>query len=142
MLALGIVGPLGDWVACEKRVMRPSCPWPSRVMFWVLVCCPYRLQHCGAPEGHSTPTSARSCALCQQAAPWLLWPSTQPSPSLCPQHYHHKSVSVAGCLALCPWEPGESALNLEPSPKLKPPPPGLPNPQTQADTSATGLPGS
>lgn len=64
---------------------------------WGLGVLPRRLQHCGAPEGHSTPTSTRSSSS-QQATPWLLRPA-QHQPSLCPQHYHHhKSVSVVGCL--------------------------------------------
>lgn len=84
---------------------------------------PYRLQQCGASEGHPTPTSTRSGAPCQQATPWLLWPPTQPPPSLRPQHYHHhKSVSVGGPPGLVPLG-AEGVSSPWSAPRLKPPPP-------------------
>lgn len=58
------------WVACGKQGMRA---W--RVTFWLVLCHPCRLQHCGAPEGHCTPPTAGPGTSCQQATPWLLRPA-------------------------------------------------------------------
>lgn len=54
---------------------------------------------------------------------WLLWPPTQPPPSLRPQHYHHhKSVSVGGPPGLVPLG-AEGVSSPWSAPRLKPPPP-------------------
>lgn len=131
LLALSGLGPaVRRRVACGRSLTlvgraarEASRARGERVTIWVLVHLPYRLQCCGAPEGHSAPTSPWPGALHQQATPWLLRPPAWLPPSLCPQHcHHHESVSRGGPPHLVPLEAGECP-HPGPPQRAKAPPP-------------------